>query len=165
MIRARLPEPKTTPDSSTPEWSFETEVPRRVDFVIDQQELPATGDKRRSFLVEQLMLTVIQNAGLSGREKAAEDFRAAAEGQRSESFRWVAAGDRLVILAPKEEENRRRVALARAADAFVWQARREPQTIDVFQYELDQDKLLAVLTRNRSDGPSVFSKEFRTFRR
>jgi hypothetical protein len=145
---------------------------RSVDFSIDESTRSRLSPREQTDqLRDWLLFTVVGEAGLSADEMNRVLFdvppvrhgylRPTANFEYGQTRSCVIGDGRVVAVIPKGGENERKDHLAHIADEHRKNLGQKPQTVLVFEYELQPDKLLGSLTRQADlEGQELFTEAY-----
>ena len=165
-----LPGSTVLPTASAP--SFAVGVAREIDFRMDEGTRDRLDERERADqLRDWLLFTVVSDAGLSAEEtnRALFDLPTVRHGHMRPvaNFEYGLTrscylGDRRVVaVIPRCEGGQRRDYLAHVADESRKTLGQKPDTLVVFEYDLDMKASRATITRHADvPGVALFTEEY-----
>jgi len=129
-----------------------------IDFLVDKQELGSNPMDREDKLRDWLMLAVLSRSELEQtiRQKAMAEVSSDRGGQAKSvphgdavrSIRLVEVSEgRALVLAPKVTDPERQITVAQVADELMWKRHHRAREIDLYEYDLMPEKMLAHVIR------------------
>jgi hypothetical protein len=167
-----LKDPEPIREEPPPEPIIKVGQDWTVDILVDPQELAGAPAERDDRLRDWVMLAVLSRSDLEaeGRQKAIAAFSAGDGGfarstvppTMARAIRSVeVAKGKLLLLVPKSTDAERKIVLAAAADEMTWKSHERPREIDLYEYDLTPERMLAHVKRDQSLAEKdLFSDEY-----